>query len=154
MEQFIAELHFYLRENFYHQAIDLCTEELEKGRDPYVSFWRGYAYSQEGSLIEAIRDVEPLLDYQDYQLSATLALLTYHNMYSTPDMAKINKLQEQLIDFESNSQRDDILNAMRFETYLKDEFVEANLRLVLSIVKKFNNRGENVDDIFQVGVIR
>ena len=36
---------------------------------------------------------------------------------------------------------------------LKDEFINANLRLVLSIVKKFNNRGENVDDIFQVGVV-
>lgn len=36
---------------------------------------------------------------------------------------------------------------------LKDKFIEANLRLVLSIVKKFNNRGENVDDIFQVGVV-
>ena len=39
------------------------------------------------------------------------------------------------------------------EVNLKDRFVEANLRLVLSIVKKFNNRGENVDDIFQVGVV-
>lgn len=36
---------------------------------------------------------------------------------------------------------------------LKDEFVEANLRLVLSIIKKFNNRGENINDIFQVGVV-
>ena len=36
---------------------------------------------------------------------------------------------------------------------LKDEFINANLRLVLSIVKRFNNRGENVDDIFQVGVV-
>ena len=36
---------------------------------------------------------------------------------------------------------------------LKDEFVNANLRLVLSIVKKFNSRGENIDDIFQVGVV-
>ncbi len=36
---------------------------------------------------------------------------------------------------------------------LKDEFIEANLRLVLSIVKRFNNRGENVNDIFQVGVV-
>lgn len=36
---------------------------------------------------------------------------------------------------------------------LKDEFVNANLRLVLSIVKRFNNRGENVNDIFQVGVV-
>jgi RNA polymerase sporulation-specific sigma factor len=35
----------------------------------------------------------------------------------------------------------------------KDEFIESNLRLVLSIIKKFNNRGENINDIFQVGVI-
>lgn len=35
----------------------------------------------------------------------------------------------------------------------KDEFINANLRLVLSIVKRFNNRGENVNDIFQVGVV-
>ncbi len=36
---------------------------------------------------------------------------------------------------------------------LKDEFINANFRLVLSIVKRFNNRGENVNDIFQVGVV-
>ena len=39
------------------------------------------------------------------------------------------------------------------EDNLKNDFIEANLRLVLSIVKKFNNRGENVNDIFQVGVV-
>lgn len=36
---------------------------------------------------------------------------------------------------------------------LKNEFINANLRLVLSLIKKFNNRGENIDDIFQVGVV-
>lgn len=35
----------------------------------------------------------------------------------------------------------------------KEFFIYANLRLVLSLVQKFNNRGENVDDIFQIGVI-
>lgn len=35
----------------------------------------------------------------------------------------------------------------------KDEFINANLRLVLSLIKRFNNRGENINDIFQVGVI-
>lgn len=35
----------------------------------------------------------------------------------------------------------------------REEFIFANLRLVLSIVQKFNNRGENVDDIFQIGVV-
>lgn len=36
---------------------------------------------------------------------------------------------------------------------LKNEFIYSNLRLVLSLVQKFNNRGENIDDIFQIGVI-
>lgn len=35
----------------------------------------------------------------------------------------------------------------------KEEFIYGNLRLVLSVIKKFANRGENIDDIFQVGVI-
>ena len=39
------------------------------------------------------------------------------------------------------------------QTEYKDEFINANLRLVLSLIKKFNNRGENINDIFQVGVI-
>ena len=38
-------------------------------------------------------------------------------------------------------------------TELKEEFVKANLRLVLSLVKKFNHRCDCVDDIFQVGVV-
>lgn len=35
----------------------------------------------------------------------------------------------------------------------RDKYIEGNLRLVLSIIKKFNNRGENLDDLFQVGCI-
>lgn len=35
----------------------------------------------------------------------------------------------------------------------KDEYIYGNLRLVLSVIKRFNNRGESIDDIFQVGVI-
>ncbi|MFI3230386.1 MAG: RNA polymerase sporulation sigma factor SigG [bacterium] len=35
----------------------------------------------------------------------------------------------------------------------KEEYIYCNLRLVLSVIKKFANRGENIDDIFQVGVI-
>ena len=35
----------------------------------------------------------------------------------------------------------------------RDEFVQGNLRLVLSVIQKFSNRGENADDLFQVGCI-
>lgn len=35
----------------------------------------------------------------------------------------------------------------------REEFIRGNLRLVLSIIQRFNNRGEHVDDLFQVGCI-
>ena len=35
----------------------------------------------------------------------------------------------------------------------REKLVEGNLRLVLSVVQKFSNRGENLDDLFQVGCI-
>ena len=35
----------------------------------------------------------------------------------------------------------------------KNEFVNGNLRLVLSVIKKFYGRGENLDDLFQIGCI-
>ena len=35
----------------------------------------------------------------------------------------------------------------------RETFIEGNLRLVLSVIKRFNNRGADVDDLFQVGCI-
>lgn len=35
----------------------------------------------------------------------------------------------------------------------RELFIQGNLRLVLSVIQRFNNRGENVDDLFQVGCI-
>ena len=35
----------------------------------------------------------------------------------------------------------------------REELIAGNLRLVLSVIHKFANRGENVDDLFQVGCI-
>ncbi len=36
---------------------------------------------------------------------------------------------------------------------LRDQFITGNLRLVLSVVQRFQNRGESMDDLFQVGCI-
>ena len=35
----------------------------------------------------------------------------------------------------------------------REQFIAGNLRLVLSVIQKFSNRGENLDDLFQVGCI-
>ena len=35
----------------------------------------------------------------------------------------------------------------------REEFIRGNLRLVLSVIKRFSNSNENVDDLFQIGCI-
>lgn len=39
------------------------------------------------------------------------------------------------------------------DTGAREKLVSGNLRLVLSVIQRFNNRGEYVDDLFQVGCI-
>lgn len=36
---------------------------------------------------------------------------------------------------------------------VREKFLYGNLRLVLSVIQRFNNRGENPDDLFQIGCI-
>lgn len=35
----------------------------------------------------------------------------------------------------------------------REELISGNLKLVLSVIKRFHNRGENLDDLFQVGCV-
>lgn len=35
----------------------------------------------------------------------------------------------------------------------REDYIRGNLRLVLSVIQRFNNRGEYVDDLFQIGCI-
>ncbi|MCI6508373.1 MAG: RNA polymerase sporulation sigma factor SigG [Bacilli bacterium] len=46
-----------------------------------------------------------------------------------------------------------IKKAQEGDLQARDMVVEGNLKLVLSVIKKFNNRGENLDDLFQVGAM-
>jgi len=36
----------------------------------------------------------------------------------------------------------------------REKFINGNLRLVLSILQRVNPRGENMDDLFQIGCVR
>ena len=39
------------------------------------------------------------------------------------------------------------------DTNAREKLIGGNLRLVLSVIQRFNNRGENIDDLFQIGCI-
>jgi len=54
----------------------------------------------------------------------------------------------------SNDQKKVLFERMHNgDTTAREEFIRGNLRLVLSVIQRFNNRGEHVDDLFQVGCI-
>lgn len=54
----------------------------------------------------------------------------------------------------SNEEMRSLFKEMREgNTKARNTIVGGNLRLVLSVIQRFNNRGEHVDDLFQVGCI-
>ena len=46
-----------------------------------------------------------------------------------------------------------IKEAQQGNTTAREELINGNLRLVLSVIQRFTGRGENLDDLFQVGCI-
>jgi RNA polymerase sporulation-specific sigma factor len=53
----------------------------------------------------------------------------------------------------ASKMRDMFVRLQSGELPLRNELIHGNLRLVLSVIQRFNNRGEYVDDLFQVGCI-
>ena len=58
----------------------------------------------------------------------------------------------------TESEKRDLLQKIKHGTpsereKARDEMISGNLKLVLSVIQRFTNRGENLDDLFQVGCI-
>ena len=46
-----------------------------------------------------------------------------------------------------------LLRCRQGDKAAREQFIEGNLRLVLSVIQRFMGRGENPDDLFQVGCV-
>ena len=54
----------------------------------------------------------------------------------------------------SNEEKQELLIKIKNgDTQAREKFISGNLRLVLSVIQRFQNRGENADDLFQIGCI-
>ena len=53
----------------------------------------------------------------------------------------------------ADEKRELLVRAREGDNVARDALIEGNLRLVLSIIQRFTGRGENLDDLFQVGCI-
>ena len=52
-----------------------------------------------------------------------------------------------------SEKRELLLRTKKGDSEARNELICGNLRLVLSIIQRFTNRRENLDDLFQVGCI-
>ena len=53
-----------------------------------------------------------------------------------------------------NDQMRDMLEKIKAgDREVRQEFIQGNLRLVLSVIQRFQGRGDGVDDLFQIGCI-
>ena len=59
-------------------VLTLCAQELEKGQDPVLVFWKAYGIFNEGNVNEAIRELSRVQDRREIQFAAAQALIFYH----------------------------------------------------------------------------
>lgn len=52
-----------------------------------------------------------------------------------------------------DEKRELLIQSQKGDEYARQKLIYGNLRLVLSIIQRFTNRNENLDDLFQVGCI-
>lgn len=72
-------------------------------------------------------------------------------MINKVEIANINTSKLPKLDAAQNKEL--FLKMKQGDESAREELINGNLRLVLSIVQRFNSRGENPDDLFQVGVV-
>ena len=54
----------------------------------------------------------------------------------------------------SNEEKNELLIRIKNgDEEAREKFIQGNLRLVLSVIQRFNGRGESPDDLFQVGCV-
>lgn len=71
--------------------------------------------------------------------------------YGKVEICGINTSEIKVL---KESEKNELLKKARAgDAKARDELIKGNLRLVLSVVQRFQNRGESMDDLFQVGVI-
>ena len=71
--------------------------------------------------------------------------------YNKVEICGVNT--SKLIVLSDEKKKELLLKSKNGDLVAREELIYGNLRLVLSIIQRFMNRNENVDDLFQVGCI-
>jgi len=72
-------------------------------------------------------------------------------MQGKVEIAGVNT--SKLVVLKNNETMELLRKAKDGDLAARQRLIEGNLRLVLSVIQRFSNRGENADDLFQVGCV-
>lgn len=72
-------------------------------------------------------------------------------MINKVEIAGVNTAKLPML---SNEEKQELLIKIKNgDEEAREKFINGNLRLVLSVIQRFNGRGENADDLFQIGCV-
>ena len=88
-----------------------------------------------------------------------LEILKVKVLFSKGGLLLINKVEICGVDTSklpvlSNEEKEELLQKIRNgDKEARTKFINGNLRLVLSVIRRFFSKGENADDLFQIGCV-
>ena len=73
------------------------------------------------------------------------------NLIRKVEIAGVNTAKLPVL---SNKEKQELLVKIKNgDNEAREKFIQGNLRLVLSVIQRFTSRGENIDDLFQIGCV-
>jgi len=114
MDKILVTINYYVREKFWCSIRRLCDDELRKGQDPILTFWKAFGCYKEGNVTEAIRELQKVQDRREVSLSSAHALIFYHDQCRNPDQEAIDTLSLELDSREEMASDKDLMVAATF----------------------------------------
>ena len=94
--------------------LDVADEELRKGQDPVLIFWKAFGIFKEGNVTEALRELTRVQERREITLAACIALIYYHERCRNVDQEAIDTLTLEMDDREEMASDRDLSTATTF----------------------------------------
>jgi len=83
-----------------------------------------------------------------------VSILFLKEVFSLINKVEICGVNTAKLPVLSNEEKNKLfIEIKKGDTKARETFIHGNLKLVLSVIKRFSNRGENADDLFQIGCV-
>lgn len=132
MDEILAKINYFCREELWHSIVNLCDYEMKKGVDPVLVFWKGFGIFKEGSTTEAIREVEMIQNRREISYAAITALIYYHEHCRIVDKETVENLKYSAESAQSTASDKDLINAALF--YLHINELKRASQTVMSVI--------------------